>query len=125
MGTSQASISANSPIAAAALYGPSGRPRGADMVQGGVGDCYLISTLGQYADRQPDVIRDAIRYDEKDRTFHAASTTRPDEKRRSRSRRMICGPIGHPALIIREAPIARHIGVGRMPTAPRRPHGRR
>ena len=59
-------------VTAAALYGRSGRPHGSDIVQGGLGDCYLISTLGQYADRQPDVIRNAIRYDEKDRNFNVS-----------------------------------------------------
>ena len=57
------------PITAADLYGSSGQPHGSDITQGGLGDCYLISTLRQYADRQPGVIRDAIRYDAKDRSF--------------------------------------------------------
>ena len=73
MADSQASrVPSEPPVTAAALYGTSGRPHGSDIVQGGLGDCYLVSTLGQYADRQPDVIRNAIRYDEKDRNFNVS-----------------------------------------------------
>ena len=57
------------PVTAADLYDRSGRPHGSDIAQGELGDCYLISTLGQYADRQPGVIRDAIRYDARDQSF--------------------------------------------------------
>ena len=62
-------VAPDPPITGAALYGRSGGPHGSDIVQGGLGDCYLVSTLGQYADRQPDVIRDAIRYDDRNQTF--------------------------------------------------------
>ena len=57
------------PVTGAALYGSSGRPVGSDIVQGGVGDCFLVSTLEQYAQRQPSVIADAIRYDAKHERF--------------------------------------------------------
>ena len=57
------------PITGADLYGPSGRPHGADIAQGALGDCYAIATFGQYAERQPDAIRNAIHYDDKTRSF--------------------------------------------------------
>ena len=63
------SVPSGPPITAASLYDRTGGPHGSDIVQGALGDCYLISTFGQYADRQPDVIRNAIHYDDKDGTF--------------------------------------------------------
>ena len=57
------------PITGADLYGPSGRPHGADIAQGALGDCYAVATFGQYAERQPDAIRNAIHYDDKTRSF--------------------------------------------------------
>ena len=70
MADSQAgSVPSEPPVTAASLYGRTGGPHGSDIVQGGLGDCYLISTLGQYADRQPDVIRNAIHYNDKDHTL--------------------------------------------------------
>ena len=111
------------PITGADLYGPSGGPHGADIVQGDLGDCYLISTLGQYADRQPDVIRNAIHYDDKTRSFnvslHDASgrvrtvTVTQDDLQQDRA-------YGQGA-----ASTVPPTGPRRMPTAPSPPPGRR
>ena len=38
------------------LYGTSGEPSSADMAQGCLGDCYLISALGAIADSSPAAI---------------------------------------------------------------------
>ena len=57
------------PITGADLYGRSGKPHGSDITQGSLGDCYLLSTLGQFADRQPGVITGAIHYDAKNQSF--------------------------------------------------------
>ena len=51
------------------LYNEFGRLHGSDIARGALGDRYLISTPGRYADRQRDVIRDAIRHDAGDRSF--------------------------------------------------------
>ena len=78
------------PITGADLYNGSGRPHGSDIMQGGLGDCYLISTLEQYAERQPDVIKDAIRYDAKERSF---GVTLHDAAGRSRVIRVTQGDL--------------------------------
>lgn len=44
------------------LYVGSG-PRGADIDQDNLGDCYLVATMGAIADKQPDRIRNAIQFD--------------------------------------------------------------
>ncbi len=51
------------------LYDASGNPKGADIQQNGLGDCYFVSTLGAIADQQPQRIKDAIQYDEKTGKF--------------------------------------------------------
>ena len=57
------------PISGGDLYGATGRPREADIDQGELGDCYLVSTLGQFAARQPELIQRAIAYDARDQSF--------------------------------------------------------
>ena len=51
------------------LYDVSGNPKGADIEQDSLGDCYFVSTLGAIADQQPQRIKDAIQYDEKSGNF--------------------------------------------------------
>ncbi len=51
------------------LYRAGGRPEERDIVQDSIGDCYLVSSMGALAQRQPDAIRDAIHYDPKTGNF--------------------------------------------------------
>ena len=51
------------------LYGPSGNPVGTDIQQDRLGDCYYVSTLAAVADQQPQRIKDAIQYNEKNGNF--------------------------------------------------------
>lgn len=39
------------------------QPRAEDIQQDRIGDCYFVATLGAIADKQPDRIRDAIKFD--------------------------------------------------------------
>jgi hypothetical protein len=52
------------------LYGAGGAPRAEDIDQGGLGDCYYLAPLDALASQQPQTIRNAIRYDASDRSFH-------------------------------------------------------
>ena len=51
------------------LYGPSGRPREADIKQDGLSNCGVVSTLGVVGERTPDRIKNAISYDSSTGTF--------------------------------------------------------
>jgi|GEM_PF-6878594 len=51
------------------LYGASGEPQPEDIAQGQVGDCYLLSSLGALAARQPQAIQNAIHYNASDKTY--------------------------------------------------------
>ncbi|MCB1215305.1 MAG: hypothetical protein KDK66_07495 [Deltaproteobacteria bacterium] len=51
------------------LYDPSGNPKGSDINQDALGDCYFVATLGAIADQQPDQIKNAIQYEEKSGKF--------------------------------------------------------
>src|SRR5687767_14660752 len=44
------------------LYDASG-PKGTDIDQDNLGDCYFVATMGAIADKQPDRIKNAIQYD--------------------------------------------------------------
>lgn len=47
-----------------------GGPRPEDIKQDGFGDCYMVAAFMALADRQPQVIRDAIQYDEATHNYH-------------------------------------------------------
>lgn len=44
------------------LYGPNGRPHASDIDQDKLFDCYLLAPMGAIAEKQPERINDAIRY---------------------------------------------------------------
>lgn len=45
------------------LYGADGRPHPSDIDQDDIFNCYLVASMGALAEKQPDRIRDAIRYE--------------------------------------------------------------
>lgn len=48
---------------AARLYGADGQPHAADIQQNDLYDCYFVAPLGALGERQPDRIREAVRFD--------------------------------------------------------------
>jgi hypothetical protein len=50
------------------LYGPDG-PKGADIDQGSLGNCYFVASLGAFANQQPELIKRAITYDPATQNF--------------------------------------------------------
>ena len=51
------------------LYGAGG-PSMNDIQQNSFGDCYFVATLGAVANENPNMIRNAIKYDEKSQSFN-------------------------------------------------------
>lgn len=57
------------PFGPGALYGPNGQPSIDDVRQSSFGDCYYAATLAAIAQQNPDLIRNAIRYDPATQTY--------------------------------------------------------
>jgi hypothetical protein len=52
------------------LYGVGGKPRDVDIDQDSLSDCYFVATLAAIADKQPQRIQNAIKYDPATETFN-------------------------------------------------------
>jgi hypothetical protein len=68
---------------AADLYGADGRPRVSDIDQDEIYNCYFLAPMGALGERQPDRIRDAIRFNPEAGDFTVTLYRPPNAQERS------------------------------------------
>jgi hypothetical protein len=68
----------NRQFTAADLYGVDGRPRAVDIDQDKIYNCYFLAPMGTLGERQPDRIRDAIRFNDETGNFTALKQDLPN-----------------------------------------------
>jgi hypothetical protein len=71
---------------AADLYGADGRPRAADIDQDDIYNCYFLAPMGSLGERQPDRIRDAIRFNAETGDFTVSLYRPPNAQERDLGR---------------------------------------
>ncbi len=72
------------------LYGADGRPRAADIHQDRIFNCYFLAPMGALGERQPDRIRDAIRFNPESGDFTVSLYRPPTVQERDQGQ---TGPI--------------------------------
>jgi hypothetical protein len=60
------------------LYGVDGRPHAADIRQDDIYNCYFLAPMDALGERQPDCIRDAIRFNDETGNFTALKQDLPN-----------------------------------------------
>jgi hypothetical protein len=84
---------------AADLYGSDGRPHAADIDQDDIYNCYFLAPTGALGERQPDRIRDAIRFNPESGDFTVSLYRPPNEDERKAGR---TGPIPESVTVSQE-----------------------
>lgn len=87
------------------LYGADGRPRAADIHQDEIYNCYFLAPMGSLSERQPDRIRDAIRFNAETGDFTVTLYRPPNAQERNQGQ---SDPIPE-AIVVSQEDIRRNI----------------